>query len=60
MTYYQKHKKSLLEDYVTQELELKERIIFENEIFVVLIPFWAVWPFEAMILPKKQRKILVI
>jgi UDPglucose--hexose-1-phosphate uridylyltransferase len=54
--YYEKHQKSLLEAYVIQELALKERIIFENELFVVLIPFWAVWPFEAMILPKKATK----
>jgi UDPglucose--hexose-1-phosphate uridylyltransferase len=56
LQYFNKHKKTLLEDYVTQELELEERIIFENESFVVLIPFWAVWPFEAMILPKKSTK----
>ena len=54
--YFAEHKKSLLEDYITQELALKERIIFENESFVVLVPFWAVWPFEAMILPKNAKK----
>lgn len=53
LAYFQQHQKTLLEEYVLQELEIKERIIFENEFFVVLIPFWAVWPFEAMILPKK-------
>lgn len=41
---------------MTQELIKKERIIFENELFVVLTPFWAVWPFEVMILPKKTSK----
>ncbi len=56
LNYFEEHKKPLLEDYVTQELALKERIIFENELFVVLVPFWAVWPFEAMILPKKAMK----
>lgn len=56
LQYFKEHKKSLLEDYVTQELALNERIIFENELFVVLVPFWAVWPFEAMILPKKAMK----
>ncbi|WP_341214639.1 UDP-glucose--hexose-1-phosphate uridylyltransferase [uncultured Wocania sp.] len=52
--YYFKNKSSLLGDYLKQELEAKERIIFENEYFVVLTPFWAIWPFEAMIAPKKQ------
>tara|TARA_R110002049_G_scaffold263116_1_gene439281 strand:- start:60198 stop:61217 length:1020 start_codon:yes stop_codon:yes gene_type:complete len=53
--YYIKNKKSLLGDYLKQELKLQERIIFENESFVVLIPFWAVWPFETMIIPKKHQ-----
>ncbi|MCX2679188.1 UDP-glucose--hexose-1-phosphate uridylyltransferase [Galbibacter sp. EGI 63066] len=47
-------KKSLLQDYLEQELELKERILIENEHFVALIPYWAVWPYEAMIVPRKH------
>lgn len=59
LNYFNKNKSSLLGDYLAQELEKQERIIFENDAFVVLIPFWAVWPFEAMIVPKKhQRNIL--
>jgi UDPglucose--hexose-1-phosphate uridylyltransferase len=50
--YFSENKKSLLGSYITQELEAKERIIFENNSFVVLVPFWAVWPFETMIAPK--------
>ncbi len=50
--YFNKNRSGLLEDYLKQELNLKERIIFENEDFVILTPFWAVWPFEAMIVPK--------
>jgi UDPglucose--hexose-1-phosphate uridylyltransferase len=53
--YFETHKRSLLADYIQQELQLKERIIFENEHFVVLVPFWAVWPFEAMIVPKQHQ-----
>jgi len=56
LAYFQKNNKTILEDYVQQELALKERIIFENDVFVVLVPFWAIWPFEAMILPKKAQK----
>ena len=41
-------------DYIEQELIEKDRIIFENETFVSLVPFWAVWPYEVMILPKRQ------
>lgn len=56
LNYFNKNKSSLLGDYLAQELEKQERIIFENDAFVVLIPFWAVWPFEAMIVPKKHQK----
>ena len=54
--YFLKTNTSLLGNYLQQELAAKERIIFENDDFVVLIPFWAIWPFEAMIAPKKQQK----
>lgn len=52
--YYQKYKKPLLMDYVEKELVKKERIVYENESWVVLVPYWAVWPFETMLLPKRQ------
>ena len=55
-TYYDKNKRSLLGDYLKQELEVNERIIYQNEDFVVLAPFWAVWPFETMIVPKRAFK----
>jgi UDPglucose--hexose-1-phosphate uridylyltransferase len=53
-TYFSKNNTSLLGDYLKQELEANERIIYQNDDFVVLTPFWAVWPFETMIIPKKQ------
>jgi UDPglucose--hexose-1-phosphate uridylyltransferase len=55
LNYFNDKKSSLLGDYLAQELEKKERIIFENDGFVVLVPFWAIWPFEAMIVPKKHQ-----
>ena len=57
--YFKKNKSSLLEDYLNQELEAGERIIFENDDFVVLTPFWAIWPFEVMIAPKKTQKNII-
>ncbi len=51
--YFEKHQQTLLSDYVQKEITNQERIIFENEHFVALVPFWAVWPFEAMIVPKR-------
>lgn len=54
-TYFTENGNSLLGDYLEQELALETRIILENEDFVALVPFWATWPFESMILPKKHR-----
>ncbi|WP_027723042.1 UDP-glucose--hexose-1-phosphate uridylyltransferase [Maridesulfovibrio zosterae] len=42
----------LLCRYTERELESGQRVIFENDSFVALVPFWAVWPFETMLLPK--------
>ena len=53
LKYFKKHQKTLLYDYLQAELLKKERVLFENEHFVGLVPFWAVWPFEAMIVPKR-------
>lgn len=52
--YYNKHGKPLLEDYREKELIKKERIILENEEWVALVPYWAIWPYEAMVLPKNS------
>jgi len=54
--YFLKNKRTLLTDYLKQELNKRERIIFENDAFVVLTPFWAIWPFETMIIPKESQK----
>ena len=54
LKYWEKHQKSLLSDYLNKELDKKDRILFENEHFVGLVPFWATWPFEAMIIPKRH------
>ncbi len=54
LDYYNKNGKSLLTDYVNAELEKKDRVLFENDHFVGLVPYWAVWPFEAMIVSKRH------
>ena len=53
-SYWDQNNSSLLGDYLKQELNAKERIVLENESFVALVPYWAVWPFEAMIVPKRH------
>lgn len=54
LKYYLENGRSLVGVYLLQELEQDERIIFQNDSFVVLVPFWAVWPFETMIVPKRH------
>ena len=56
--YYEKYGSVLLVDYVQQELVRKERIVVETEHWVVVVPYWAVWPFETLLLPKAQVKRL--
>lgn len=48
------NKQSLLGKYLEQELDLQERIVLQNDTFVALVPYWAVWPFETMIIPKRH------
>ncbi|CAN5257547.1 galactose-1-phosphate uridylyltransferase [soil metagenome] len=50
--YWKANHRSLLEDYLEQELENKERIVEQNKHFVALVPYWAVWPYEVMIVPR--------
>jgi UDPglucose--hexose-1-phosphate uridylyltransferase len=45
----------LLCDYLTVELKEGERIVCRNDEFVVLVPFWAVWPFETLVLPRRHH-----
>lgn len=54
--FFEKQKQSLVGTYIQQEIEKQERIIYQNKDFVVLVPFWAVWPFETMIVPKTHQQ----
>lgn len=50
--YLAEQKTCLLCDYVNLELKKKERVVFSNDSFVALVPYWAVWPFETLLLPR--------
>jgi len=52
--YYEEHSRTLLTDYLEAELRKKERIICSNTSFVALVPYWAVWPFETMIVSRRN------
>lgn len=53
-SYFKEHGSPLLVDYVNRELEHKERVILANSHWVWLVPFWAVWPYETMLLPRRH------
>jgi UDPglucose--hexose-1-phosphate uridylyltransferase len=50
--YLAAHNTPLLLAYLALELAQQERIVAENDTWVALVPFWAVWPFETLVLPK--------
>jgi len=52
--YYAEQGRPLLVDYLALELAQGERIVVENDAWVVIIPYWAVWPFEALLLPRRH------
>ncbi len=45
--------KPLLSEYLELELRAGERVACANDTFVALVPFWAVWPFETLLLPRR-------
>lgn len=53
-SYFKKNKRGLLADYLKLELRMKERVVYENRSVVVLVPFWAVWPYETIIISKRR------
>ncbi|GJN66431.1 galactose-1-phosphate uridyl transferase [Purpureocillium lilacinum] len=61
MTKYRKQHggRHLLGDYVQLELGKEERVLWQNAGFVVVCPWWAVWPFEVLILPRRHIRSLV-
>ncbi len=52
--YWQNRQSCLLCDYLSEELRAQERIVAQNEDFIALVPFWAVWPFEILLMSKRH------
>jgi len=57
--YHQKHSATLLSDYLAQEVRHQQRVVCENEHFVVVVPFWAVWPFETLLISRRPVSSLL-
>ena len=52
--WFREHGSQLLLDYLDKELEADQRIVTQNESWVVLVPWWALWPFEVLLLPRRH------
>ncbi|MFC4891598.1 UDP-glucose--hexose-1-phosphate uridylyltransferase [Pseudofrancisella aestuarii] len=50
--FYKSHNKNLLLEYVNREIKEKDRIVAKNGDWVVVVPFWATWPYETLLLPR--------
>ena len=56
--YFAANSRTLLADYLALELQEGTRIVVSNEHFVALVPFWAVWPFETLVISRRPAGAL--
>jgi UDPglucose--hexose-1-phosphate uridylyltransferase len=52
--YWKSHNRCLLCDYVALEQRQQVRVVCENDGFIALVPFWAVWPFEILMCSRRH------
>lgn len=52
--YWDRHTTCMLCEYLALEQTVGERLVVENEHFIALVPFWAMWPFETLVLSKRH------
>lgn len=57
--YFEQHGRNLLMDYVERELSERCRIVVEEKHWLAVVPYWAVWPFETLVLPRAPLARLV-
>ena len=50
--YFDRHRRPLLLDYVAREAASNERVVAQNEEMVAVVPYWATWPFETLLIPR--------
>ncbi len=51
--WWARHQETLLSAYLHVELRKEERLVCANDHFVTLVPFWALWPFETMVVSRR-------
>lgn len=50
--YFQQHGTPLLLDYARREQAQGVRVVVETEHWLAVVPYWAAWPFETLLLPR--------
>jgi UDPglucose--hexose-1-phosphate uridylyltransferase len=53
LAHHERRGRTLLADYLALELSREERVVCGNDGFVALVPFWAVWPFELLVIARR-------
>jgi len=56
--YFSNNSRCLLCDYVKEELRAAERVVLENEHFAAIVPWWATWPFEILLVSKQHASAM--
>jgi len=51
--YREENGRPLLVDYADLEAEKEERVVVQNDDWLAVVPYWAVWPFETLLLPRR-------
>ena len=54
LQYAEQFGRPMLLDYLDDEISARQRIVIENEHWAALVPFWAIWPFETILIPKRH------
>jgi UDPglucose--hexose-1-phosphate uridylyltransferase len=52
--YFALHNRPLLLDYLQAELEAGDRLVFSNQHAVSMVPYWACWPYETLLMPRRH------
>lgn len=58
-SYVEKYDNCLLCEYLQLEARAQSRVVLENDHFIALVPFWAVWPFETLVVSRPHRRDLL-
>jgi UDPglucose--hexose-1-phosphate uridylyltransferase len=53
LDYFARNARPLLMDYLEAELEAGDRLVFGNEHAVSMVPYWACWPYETLLIPRR-------